>query len=142
MDFNQLETSSSPSTSVDSSRSYDSRQWTSGWRHEARKCCASIKSYYNRLSRSKEFKEVAAITSSFLAVVALIMSVHELVSTKQENMTNIHGSLFLYHVLFTWYPSSQYSLTGHNFISEHEASNVDGLSRWTEDFSRSVIPIM
>lgn len=45
-----------------------------------------------------------------------------------------------------WQPRSLYSKTSHNFISEQPITTnrqaVDGLSRWMEDFSRSIIPIM
>jgi hypothetical protein len=48
--------------------------------------------------------------------------------------------------IFIWQPHSHYSSASHNFISERpitkDGKPVDGLTRWMEDFSRSVIPIM
>ncbi|KAF2432105.1 hypothetical protein EJ08DRAFT_609857 [Tothia fuscella] len=52
----------------------------------------------------------------------------------------------LFHFLFVWQPKSEYDLASHNFISNNpiikDGKAVDGLNRWTEDFSRTVIPIM
>jgi hypothetical protein len=58
----------------------------------------------------------------------------------------MHSRTLLFHFIFVWQPRSEYKLASHNFISEQPFTNdgnvIDGLNRWREDFSRSVIPIM
>ncbi|KAF2477710.1 uncharacterized protein BDR25DRAFT_275056 [Lindgomyces ingoldianus] len=106
--------------------------------HNQNQCCKSkrqrLRDGWNRVRRS-----IASLAKPGLRRDMLSWSSVVIIGTSAVIS-------LLYTIIFIAVPHSSYSATTHNFISNNpiltDGQPIDGLSRWLEDFSRSVIPIM